>query len=89
MDLYIIGASPDGLPAGEATPSRQANMGGRHPQRPDSIYTGHDGDRAGLDQNLKSAARNYLRLRTSRRSTRAARSSAGEACMAPAWRRRQ
>ena len=23
----------------EATPSRQANMGGRHPRRPDSIYT--------------------------------------------------
>ena len=26
-----------GLPAGEAIPSRQANTGGRHPQRPDHL----------------------------------------------------
>ena len=40
--LHIIRASPGGLPglpAGEGTPSRQANTGGRHPRRPDSIYT--------------------------------------------------
>ena len=40
--MIIIGPSPGGmcgLPAGEATPSCQANTGGGHPQRPDSIYT--------------------------------------------------
>ena len=43
-----IGASPDGLPAGEATPSRQSyadcgrgTPGGRLPRRPGSIYTVH------------------------------------------------
>ena len=35
----FLGASPGGLPAGEATPSHQANTGGRHPWRPDLIYT--------------------------------------------------
>ena len=40
-EMIISGASPGdlpGLPAGEATPSRQANRptGGRHPQR--SMY---------------------------------------------------
>ena len=43
-----IGASPGGLPAGEATPSRQSyadcgrgTPGGRLPRRPGSIYTVH------------------------------------------------
>ena len=34
-----LGVSPGGLPAGDATPSRQANTGSWYPQHPDSIYT--------------------------------------------------
>ena len=39
--MLYIGASPGGLPAGEATPSRQSRI----PGRPGSIYTdGKGGD---------------------------------------------